>query len=120
MSKGKKRHVEMQEHNATTTKFTTEASISTSSNTTFTSQSPTLTTSEDKSFWDENRLTIIIVLCVAIVLLIVFIILMALFIKWKERRKTEGTYNPSRAEKQENQKNKLVFSIPLPTPERLI
>jgi len=45
---------------------------------------------------------------------------MALFIKWKEKRRTEGTYNPSRAEKQEHQKNKLVFSIPLPTPERLI
>lgn len=114
----------MQVNSVTTTILTTEAttpSISASSipgNTTSTSQSPTIT--DEETFWETNRITIIIVLCVAIVLLILFIILMALFIKWKERRRTEGTYNPSRAEKHENQKNKLVFSIPLPTPERLI
>ena len=136
----KNRHVEMQNNSATTSETTTlttttETFIPTgsivTSTTTFTSSPATSITSvtsntttsiptTDPTFWDENRITIIIVLCVAIVLLILFIILLALFIKWKEKRRTEGTYNPSRAEKQEHQKNKLVFSIPLPTPERLI
>ena len=125
MSKVIGRHVEMQATDATTFKQTTketEPSTSTSSinpsNSTVT-DSPSPTTSTP-SFWDENSTTIIIVICIAIVLLILLVILMALFVKWKEKRRTEGNYNPSRAEKYENQKNKVVFSIPLPTPERLI
>ena len=125
MSKVIVRHVEMQATDATAFKQTTkgtEPSTSTSSinpsNSTVT-DSPSPTTSTP-SFWDENSTTIIIVICIAIVLLILLVILMALFVKWKEKRRTEGNYNPSRAEKYENQKNKVVFSIPLPTPERLI
>ena len=119
----------MQAANASTSTFTTEATESSIlpsstqfSNSTDTSSPTTVTTTttSSPSFWDDNRTIIIVVICVAIVLLIFFVILMALFIKWKEKRRTEGTYNPSRAEKQQNQKNKLVFSIPLPTPERLI
>ena len=118
----------MQAANASTSTFTTEATESSIlpsstqfSNSTDTSSPTTVTTTTSSpSFWDDNRTIIIVVICVAIVLLIFFVILMALFIKWKEKRRTEGTYNPSRAEKQQNQKNKLVFSIPLPTPERLI
>ena len=128
MSKVKSRHVEMQATDATTFKQTsegTEPSTSTSSinpsNSTVTDlTSPTTSNPSTPSFWDENSTTIIIVICIAIVLLILSVILMALFVKWKEKRRTEGNYNPSRAEKYENQKNKVVFSIPLPTPERLI
>lgn len=122
MSKVKSRHVEMQATDATTLEQTTNgtepstftSSIFPSNSTVTNSPSPT------PSFWDENGITIIIVICVAIVLLILLVILIALFVKWKEKRRTEGNYNPSRAEKYENQKNKMVFSIPLPTPERLI
>ena len=128
MSKVKSRHVEMQATDATTFKETTDgtkpstttSSIYSSISTVTNSTSATTSNPDEESFWEEYRTTIIIVICIAIVLLILLVILMALFVKWKEKRRTEGNYNPSRAEKYQNQKNKVVFSIPLPTPERLI
>ena len=50
---------------------------------------------------------------------LVFTLSMVSFMKWKQKRRTEGTYNPSRAEGQPP-KNQFVFAIPLPNPERLI
>ena len=105
----------------TTTQAVTESSIYTSTLTsvTTTTQNGT-TTSPEETIWDQYGVIIISVTCVVIVLLLIFIISMTLFIKWKSKRRTEGTYNPSRAERQEHHKNKPIFAIPLPNPERLI
>ena len=97
----------------------------TTNNTTYTSTSPaseqtTSSAESDESIWSNYGVVIIATTSVIIFVLIIFIVSMAVFLKWRAKRRTEGAYNPSRAEKQENQKNKLVFSIPLPTPERLI
>jgi len=115
-------NVEMQDNNNITTQPITESSIHTSTLPSFntTSQNVTTTSSDKHPIWSEYGVIIISITCVVIVLLLIFIISMALFIKWKSKRRTEGAYNPSRAEKQEHLKNKAVFAIPLPTPERLI
>jgi len=117
--------VEMPDNNNITTQPVTESSIYTSDlfSTTTTTQNVTTTSTDENSeetIWTQYGVIIISVTCVVIVLLLIFIISMALFIKWKSKRRTEGTYNPSRAERQEHLKNKPVFAIPLPTPERLI
>ena len=112
------RDVEMIENSNTTTHPTEESSSSLTTIVPTTSHNVTTTASTPPD--ETNRIIIISVTCVVIVLLLIFIISMAVFIKWKSKRKTEGAYNPSRAEKQEHLKNKPVFSIPLPTPERLI
>ena len=107
-----------------TTQPVTESSIYTPDLPPFTTTTQNVTTisSEENNdtIWSQYGVIIISVTCVVIVLLLIFIISMALFIKWKSKRRTEGTYNPSRAERQEHLKNKPVFAIPLPTPERLI
>ena len=96
----------------------TTTATTTSSSTVFS------TTSEDKSddetIWSQYGVIIVSTTSVFIFLVIIFIISMAVFTKWRTKRRTVGAYNPSRAEKQDGQANKVVFSIPLPTPERLI
>ena len=51
---------------------------------------------------------------------IIFTVSMAVFFKWRSKRRTEGAYNPSKEESQRNPKNQAAFTIPLPNPERLI
>ena len=117
-------NVEMPDNINITTQPVTESSIYTSDSPLFTTTTQNVTTisSEENNdtIWSQYDVIIISVTCVVIVILLIFIISMALFIKWKSKRRTEGTYNPSRAERQEHLKNKPVFAIPLPTPERLI
>ena len=138
------RHVEMPDNNSTTANVSTTSSFSsttlptisntnvdftTTLTTVTTTNAPTIThngttvtstTTPDDNIWDEYGTIIISITCVIIVLLLIFIISLALFSKWKSKRRTEGTYNPSRAENHQYVKNKVIFSIPLPTPERLI
>ena len=51
---------------------------------------------------------------------VIFAASMAVFFKWRSKRRSEGAYNPSREETQGSRKNQVVFAIPLPNPERLI
>ena len=113
---GRVRHVEMLDNNTTPFPTTNSASYASSSPVSSTTSSD----KNDESIWSQHSTEIIVSTSVIIFVVIIFIVSMAVFLKWKAKRRTEGNYNPSGAEKHENQKNKLVFSIPLPTPERLI
>ena len=102
---------------------TTSTDNGVTNTTTITTTIPTDIPTTKPDVWDQYGVIIISVVSAVIVLLLIFIISMTVFMKWRSKRRTEGAYNPSRAEKLENEivkKNKIVFSIPLPTPERLI
>ena len=89
----------------------------TTSNTTTTTQSPTTSQPADNS--DTAWIVAGASIGAFFFVFLVFAISLFAFMKWKRRRRTEGAYNPSRAEGQ-SPKNQFVFAIPLPNPERLI
>ena len=87
-------------------------------NETTTTETPSTTASSESL--DSVWIAVGASLGVFLFLFVVFTASMAVFFKWRSKRRSEGAYNPSREERQGNRKNQVVFAIPLPNPERLI